>query len=151
MTLPEGESDARPNERDRARSKTRLVTAIARAGTLGCAPRGGLSCGNCWREGQERRGGVDGARVARACAKRWRTVGFSRRSGCGDVGWTRRCESGSGRGGGGGGARWWGRARTVVAHGGGREALRLAGYIWVRSLVLMTRWAQKSQNPRLKS
>ncbi len=154
MTLPEGESDARPSERDRARSKTRLVTAIARAGTLGCALRGGLSCGKLLARGARRgAGGVDGARVARAMRE---TVAYGGFLAAFAGTYVAVDETLRERFGGEASKRW--RCAVAGACAGPSLLLTgadvrhygLAGYIWVRSLVLMTRVAQKSENPAVK-
>lgn len=139
--------------RDRRRAMARLRTAIARAGTLGCVIRGGLSVGKvALRASRGRRVGASEARRAVGDALEYGVflaafagtyVGMDElvRVGLGarrTRAW--RCAAAGACAG----------TSLILVGGRGASHYGLAGYVWVRSLVLLARVAQKSEDEGMR-
>lgn len=142
--------DASDDENDRRRALRRLAVAVARAGSFGCVVRGGLSLGKialrASRGGRRRRGNDARAVMLEVLSYGLFTAAFAGTYVSVDEGLKKERERGEGR------LRKTWRCALAGACAGtsllvvGGEHYALAGYVWVRSLVLLTRVAQKSEN-----
>ena len=145
------ERDAR---RDRARARRRARTAIARAAAFGAVLRGGLSVGKIALAATRRgRRGTTAGRARKAVRDVASYAAFLATF----AGTYVSADEGLRRRYGGEESKAWRCALagacagpSLMLAGSGATHYGLAGYIWVRSIVLLTRVAQKSEDETMK-
>ena len=154
LDLPAGDAVERDARRDRARARRRARTAIARAAAFGAVLRGGLSVGKIALAATRR--GRRGTTAGRA-RKALRDVASYAAFLATFAGTYVSADEGLRRRYGGEESKAWRCALagacagpSLMLAGSGATHYGLAGYIWVRSIVLLTRVAQKSEDETMK-